>query len=127
RTTTTEGRTFAMAGLSPDGALAMMTGLPPSTWSPFVEHGVYSGAGFTTKLVDTRTGIAIAATTLTSNVTYAITPTFSPDGAHVAFVNGDKVTAGCKDIGAITSPTCRHVLTRLDANLMSSPPTFSNP
>jgi hypothetical protein len=127
RTTTTEGRTFAMAGLSPDGALAMTTGLPPATWSPFIEHGVYSGTGFPTKLVDTKTGTAIAAATLTSNVTYAITPSFSPDGAHVAFVNGDKVTAACKDVGTITSPTCRHVLTMLDATLMSSPPTFANP
>jgi hypothetical protein len=126
RTTTTEGRTFAMAGLSPDGALAMTTGLPPATWSPFIEHGVYSAAGFATKLVDTRTGNAIAAATLTSNVTYAITPAFSPDGAHVAFVNGDKDAAECKDVATIMSPTCRHVLTMLDASLMSSPPTFSN-
>jgi hypothetical protein len=126
RTTSTEGRTFAMAALSPDGALAMTTGLPASTWSPFIEHGVYSAAGFPTKLIDTKTGAAIAAPTLTSNVTYAITPSFSPDGAHVALVNGDKVTAGCKDVGAIMSPTCRHVLTMLDTNLMSSPATFSN-
>src|SRR5260370_7053709 len=55
RTTTTEGRTFAMAGLSPDGALAMTTGLPPATWSPFIEHGVYSPAGFPTKFAEPKT------------------------------------------------------------------------
>jgi hypothetical protein len=126
RTTTTEGRTFAMAGLSPDGALAMTTGLPPATWSPFIEHGVYSGVGFPTSLVDTRTGMPVAAPTLATNVKYAITPMFSPDGAHVAFINGDKDTMGCTDVGSITSPNCRHVLTMLDANLMATPPAFSN-
>jgi hypothetical protein len=127
RTSSGEGRIFAMAGLSPDGSLAMTTGLPPTTWSPFVEHGVYSGVGFPTRLDDTRTALPIAAPTLTSNVTYAITPVFSADGAHVAFVNGDKVTPGCNDVGSILSPTCRHVLTMLDADLASSPPSFANP
>src|SRR5690606_20214215 len=40
-------------------------------------------------LVSTTTGQAIPAPSLSSIVTYALSPTFSPDGSRIAFINGD--------------------------------------
>jgi hypothetical protein len=126
RTVSQEGRTFTMAALTPDGSKALVSGMPPKTWPPFIEHGVYATNGFASSLVDTKTGLDIAAPSLGSLVKYAITPAFSPDGAHVAFSNGDKLDHNaCVDI-ASTQSMCHHVLTLLDFDGKASPPAFSN-
>ncbi|HVY31012.1 MAG TPA: hypothetical protein VHB79_30855 [Polyangiaceae bacterium] len=127
KATSTNGLLFSTTGLSPDGSMALTSGVPASTWSPFIQHGVASTKGYASSLVDTKTGADLGATTLSANVTYAVTPMFSPDGAHVAYVNGDKQTASCTTESAIMSPDCRHVLSMLDVDLTASPPTFSNP
>jgi len=46
RTLSDNGLTFTMAALTPDGSMALTSAVPPSTWSPFIEHGVYSPTGF---------------------------------------------------------------------------------
>jgi hypothetical protein len=61
--------------------------------------------------VDTSTGLEIPAPSLTQIVTYAQSPAFSPDGAHVAFANGDRLD--------------RRVLTVTDYD--GAKFTFSNP
>jgi hypothetical protein len=67
---------------------------------------------FASQLIDTGTGQAIAAPSFTSSVTYALTPNFSPDAAHVAFNDRD-VSAG-------------HTLSVMDYDGSTTPPTFSN-
>jgi hypothetical protein len=127
KTTSMNGLLFSTTGLSPDGSMALTSAVPPSTWSPFIGHGVASMNGFASSLVSTTTGADLGATTLSANVKYAIAPMFSPDGTRLAFVNGDKQTATCTTEAFITSPDCRHVLSTLDVDLAASPPAFSNP
>jgi hypothetical protein len=98
------GQTFAFAALSPDGTLALTNG-NPSNAPPFEPHG-FNG-GYNSQLVNTSTGAVVPATGLEQIMQ---TPAFSPDGKHVAFIDGK------------ASPAMRP-LTMMDFDGMS---TFSN-
>jgi len=93
---TTEGRQYALAGLTPDGAKVLTNGVPFNAWPPQLPHGLRNGPennvtdGYHSALVDTATGTVIASPSLSSAVKYAQSPAFSPDGKKVAFINGDK-------------------------------------
>jgi len=113
RTQSAEGRLFSFAALTPNGNVALVNGLPPNRWPPFTMRGEFSLNGFRSKLVDTATGVEIVAPSFSQNVTYAQTPAFSPDGKHVAFANGDRLD--------------RRVLSEMDYDGATTPPTFSNP
>jgi len=128
RTRSTEGRLFSFAALTPDGKLGLVQGLPPKRWPPFIERGVSASLGVQSKLVDTATGLDVAAPSLGSLVQYATSPTFSPDGAHVAFANGDRLDAACLDPKCTGTclASCKRVLTVLDFDAKTTPPTFSN-
>jgi hypothetical protein len=89
RATVDNGVLFPFAGLTPDGSKALSNGLPTAAWPTKIMRGVYSTPGYKSQLLDTKTGDVIAATGLTVN--YVQTPSFSPDGKHVAFLNGDMV------------------------------------
>ena len=78
RTKSTEGRLFSFAALTPDGKLGLVQGLPPKRWPPFIARGVSASLGVQSKLVDTATGLDVAAPSLGSLVQYATSPTFSP-------------------------------------------------
>jgi hypothetical protein len=80
------GQQYAFAGLTPDGSLALTNG-NPSGLPPLVPHGLLND--YQTILVNTATGAPVASPSLTQLVRHAQGPTFSPDGKHVAFVNGD--------------------------------------
>ncbi len=113
RAQSAEGRLFAFSALSPDGKVALVNGLPPNRWPPYISRGVFAPQGFASRLVDTATGLEIVAPSLTQTVTYAQTPVFSPDSKHVAFVNGDRLE--------------RRVLSLVDYDGSTMPPTFSSP
>jgi WD40-like Beta Propeller Repeat len=85
----TAGQEFAFAGLTPDGTLALTNGVP-ALGPPYVPHGLSND--YESSLVNTQTGAAVASPSLTSLVKHAQCPAFSPDGKHVAFVNGDLAT-----------------------------------
>jgi hypothetical protein len=87
RATIDNGILFPFAGLTPDGSKALSNGLPAGAWPTKIMRGVYSTAGYKSQLLDTKTGMPIAASGLTVN--YVQTPSFSPDGTKVAFLNGD--------------------------------------
>jgi hypothetical protein len=99
RYTAPDGRKFVFAGLSPDGEMALTNGLPPIELTPeevpvagvppYMPHGTQSVAGIPTQLVSTSTGAAINAPSLAEIVTYALSPSFSPDASKIAFINGD--------------------------------------
>jgi hypothetical protein len=129
RTQSTEGRLFSFVGLTPDGAKGLVSGLPPKRNGPFLPHGIFSTPGTPSKLVDTATGADIATPSLAALVTYATTPAFSPDGAHVAFVNGDRLEPTCLDTklcNAACIAACTRVLSIMDFDGKASPPAFSN-
>jgi hypothetical protein len=129
RTQSTEGRTFSFMGLTPDGKTGLVSGLPPKRNGPFLPHGIFSTPGTPSKLVDTATGQDVAAPSLAGLVTYATTPAFSPDGAHVAFVNSDRLEATCLDTklcNAACIAACTRVLSIMDFDGKASPPAFSN-
>jgi hypothetical protein len=79
-----DGRVFSLGALTPDGKRLLASGIAPTPPTPRGMAGPYAS-----QLFDTKTGKNIPAPSLTSLVTYALTPTFSPDGAHVAFNNRD--------------------------------------
>ena len=85
------GAPLFVLSLTPDGSFALVNGIPPNRWPPFISRGVFARTGLASRLVDTATGQVIAAPSFTQSVTYAQTPAFSPDGKHVAFANGDKL------------------------------------
>ncbi len=102
-----EGRLFALGALTPDGKRVLSMGAPSTGPLPRGFNGPYAS-----QLVDTKTGTTIAAPSFTDKVTYAVTPNFSPDGAHLAFNNRD-VSAG-------------HTLSVMDYDGSATPPAFSN-
>jgi hypothetical protein len=112
RTQSPEGRLFSFAALTPDGSKALVNGLPPNRWPPFIARGIFAPQGVSSRLIDTKTGQEIAAPSLAAHTTYAQTPAFSPSGARVAFINGDRLE--------------RRVLSVLDFDGAASPPVFSN-
>lgn len=101
-----DGRAFAFGALTPDGARLLANGIAPTAPMP---RGLLGP--FASQLFDTKSGNAIAAPTLGSQVTYAVTPSFSPDGTRLAFNNRD-LSAG-------------HTLSAMDYDSSTSPPTFS--
>ncbi len=80
------GQQYAFAGLTPDGTLALTNGVP-ALGPPYVPHGLSNN--YQSILVDTQSGTPVTSPSLTSLVQHAQCPAFSPDGKHVAFVNGD--------------------------------------
>jgi hypothetical protein len=107
RKSTNIGLLFALGGLTPDGARAIVNGAPPDQPKP---RGV--GGPLASELVDTKTALPIAAPSFTSQVSYALTPNFSPDGTRLTFNNRD-LSAG-------------HTLSVMDYDGSASPPLFSN-
>ncbi len=71
----TQDGVMGWAGLSPDGTLALGNDGPLSGNANSVNS----------TLLDTTTGMTVASTGLTTFVTKAATPAFSPDGTQVAF------------------------------------------
>jgi hypothetical protein len=128
RTQSNDGQVFSFMGLTPDGGMGLVSGLPPKRNWPFLPHGIFSTPGTPSKLVDTMTGLDIAAPSLSPLVQYATTPAFSPDGAHVAFVNSDRLGPLCLDKTCTGDclKTCPRVLSELDFDGKASPPVFSN-
>ncbi len=128
RTQTTQGQTFSFMGLTPDGGRGLVSGLPPKRNGPFLPHGIFSTPGLPSKMVDTSTGLDVAAPSLAPLVQYATTPAFSPDGAHVAFVNSDRLGPMCLDKTCTGTclDMCTRVLSIMDFDGKASPPAFSN-
>lgn len=77
-----EGRTYAFSGLTPDGSMALTSGVPAKG----AKMRGMSGELFS-RLVTTSTGETLAAPSFTVKV--AMTPNFSADGSRVAFNNHD--------------------------------------
>lgn len=84
------GEQYAFAGLTPDGSLALTNG-NVSGVPPVVPHGLLGD--YQSILVNTSTGAQVPSPSLTSLVKHAQGPAFSPDGKHVAFLNGDVTPA----------------------------------
>jgi len=101
-----DGRVFSFGALTPDGTRLISNGIAPT---PPMPRGLLGP--FASQFYDTKSGNAIAVPTFSSQVTYAVTPNFSPDGTHLAFNNRD-LSAG-------------HTLSVMDYDSSSSPPTFS--
>ena len=102
-----DGRVFSFGALTPDGTRLLSNGIPETQPLPRGLLGPY-----TSKFFDTKSGKELAVPSFSSQVSYALTPNFSPDGAHLAFNNRD-LSEG-------------HTLSAMDVDLTSSPPTFSN-
>jgi hypothetical protein len=133
RMQTTNGRMFAFAGLSPDGSLAVTNGIPGDAnagygWPPYLPHGVRAPTGYPSMLVNTSTAADIpdGTSSLAAFVSYAQTPVFSPDGKHVAFINGDMLPARVLSVldfdGVSTFSNMQDALTT--ANKSIAWPTF---
>lgn len=80
------GQQYSFAALTPDGSLALTNG-NPGLGPPYLPHG-FNGA-YQSILVNTSTGVPVPSPSLTAIVKQAQSPAFSPDGKHVAFINGD--------------------------------------
>lgn len=101
RTTDVEGKKWSFAALTPDGAWALGNGIP--TGGPGIRG--LSG-GYASRLWDTSTGLEVAAPSFTNQVTYALTPAFSPDGKKLAFnwQQGDGRTLAVMGVDLAQSP-----------------------
>ncbi len=96
---------YSFGALAPDGALVLTNGIP----SQYTIRGL-SGAT-TSELHDTKTGAKVAAPGFDGVVTYAVMPSFSPDGAKLVFNRYDTgqghtlsvmdVTGGGKTYGGL--------------------------
>lgn len=104
---TTEKRKTAFAALTPDGTMMITNGVPTTGNWPRGLSGPYSSV-----LADAATGTTIAAPSFTSQVSYAQSPAFSPDGKHLAFSWG-----GTGKLG--------RSLATMDVDWTTTPPTFS--
>jgi len=102
-----DGRKFAFAALTPDGTKAITNGVPTGA-RPRGLTGPYASS-----LIDAKTGATISAPTFTSQVSYASSPAFSPDGKHLAFNWGEKAAG--------------KTLAAMDVDWTTSPPTFGAP
>ncbi len=103
RNSNSDGRLYSFGGLTPDGALMVTNGIP-------VNGSPVRGLGQTllSQVVDTSSGAVVSAPTFTSQVDYALTPAFSPDGKRLAFSYGSN----------------RRTLATMDVDLTMSPPNF---
>ncbi|MDI1437053.1 PD40 domain-containing protein [Polyangium sorediatum] len=101
-----DGRKFSFGGLTPDGTYMITNGIPASGSPVRGLAGEYPSV-----LLDTKTGANVGASSFTNAVKYALTPTFSPDGKHLAFSWYD------------ASPG--RTLAMMDVDLLQSPPSFS--
>jgi hypothetical protein len=104
RNSSTNGGLFAFGGLTPDGDMMITNGVRNNA-SPVRGLAV----GLTSQLLNTATGNTITAPTFTSQVDYAVTPVFSPDGKHLAFSETNN----------------NRTLSVMDVDLTMSPPSFS--
>lgn len=93
RNLSSEGRLYSFAALSPNGEIALVSGIPDGVAPPFVPRAILATGGFRSRLVNTSTGEVITSPSLARAVGYAQSPAFSPDGARVAFINGDRLPA----------------------------------
>jgi hypothetical protein len=93
RNLSSEGRLYSFAALSPNGEIALVSGIPDGVAPPFVPRAILATGGFRSRLVNTSTGEVITSPSLARAVGYAQTPVFAPDGTRVAFINGDRLPA----------------------------------
>jgi hypothetical protein len=100
---TPDGAMFSFAALTPDGKRALTWGTKSGSL------GVRGQANGVTRLVDTTTAQVI--TTPSLSVQYAQSPSFSPDGKHIAFNH--------TDVGVTH-------LAMMDYDGSQNPPVFSN-
>lgn len=103
-----DGRKYSFGGLTPDGTWMISSGVPASG-SPV--RGL--GGDYPSRLFDTKTGTIVDVPSFTNAVKYALTPTFSPDGKHLAFSWYD------------ASPG--QTIAVMDVDLTQSPPAFLPP
>lgn len=96
--TDTDGRKLAFAALTPDGALMVSNGIPSA--SPI--RGLTGPLA--SKVYDTATGVEVVTPTFTSQVTYAITPAFSPDGTKLVYTTDTQKTLAVMPVDLTTSP-----------------------
>ncbi|MGE0869169.1 MAG: TolB family protein [Kofleriaceae bacterium] len=109
RVADTEGRRYSFGALTPDGSLLLSNAVPSSGSS------IRGLSGATpSKLYNTSTGAEIVAPTFSTQVSYAMTPAFAPDGKHIAFNWSDAPsgTGGGK------------TLAMMDVDLTMTPPMF---
>lgn len=105
-----DGRRFSFAALTPDGALALTSAVAPGN-----EIRGLSGQ-MASSLVDAATGATVDAPSFTSQVKYAVTPQFSPDGSKVGF-------SWYRDGSAENS----HVIATMSYDGTQTPPLFGAP
>lgn len=101
-----DGRVFSLGALTPDGSRIVSNGIAATQPLPRGTAGPYAS-----QLYDTKTGKLIDAPSLATQVSFAVTPTFSPDGKLLAFNNRDSSEG--------------HLLSVLDYDGALSPPSFS--
>ncbi|MFO0685915.1 MAG: hypothetical protein U0234_27900 [Sandaracinus sp.] len=122
-----DGRRYSFGALTPDGAWVLSNAVPPDNRI----RGL-SGA-MTSQIWDAATGAMVPAPSFTSQVQYAVTPQFAPDGSALAFswfqdpsvANGRVLTVMSFD-GAMSPPVFgapRRVYTA-DASHVAGWPSF---
>ena len=109
---TTEGKAMPFGALSPDGNWLVGNASSDVAWL----RGL-SGK-FASRVYDAKTGAVVeykdeSAYFSGKSAHNAVSPTFSPDGKHLAFADRDDDSAG-------------HRLSIMDANLAANPPTFEH-